>query len=114
MTDRHYSLFANNQHPIQLAAYEEYNNFLARMHDAAEAQNDAVIAAEFEDAANKKLAKLNTKEGESLSLDDLQDLYIDVQGRARERMNMSLNTRTRTGDINDYLETRRPFGAGQQ
>ena len=39
--------------------------------------------------------------------------YIQVQGRARERNNLSLSTRTKTGDINDYLETRRPFGANQ-
>ena len=25
LTDRHYSLFANNQHPIQLLMYNEYN-----------------------------------------------------------------------------------------
>ena len=33
LTDRHYALFANNQHPIQLAAYEEYNKFLRDLHD---------------------------------------------------------------------------------
>ena len=88
MTDRHYSLFANNQHPIQLAAYEEYNKFLASIHNVNEAQNDAALAAEFSDVATKRLAKLNTKEGESLSIDDLQDIYMEVKGRARERQNM--------------------------
>ena len=84
------------------------------MHDTKEAEAAQALGDEFDEMARKKLAKLNTKEGESLSLEDLQDIYMDVKGRAREAQNMSLHTRTRTGDINDYLETRRPFGAGQQ
>ena len=32
MTDRHYALFAANQHPIQLEAYDEYNDFLRDLH----------------------------------------------------------------------------------
>ena len=38
LTDRHYALFANNQHPLQLAAYEEYNRFLRDLHDKTEAE----------------------------------------------------------------------------
>jgi hypothetical protein len=56
---------------------------------------------------------LNTKEGESLSFDDISDIYIQVMGEFRERGNMSLSTRSKTGEINDYLEVRRPFGAAQ-
>jgi hypothetical protein len=36
LTDRHYALFANNQHPLQLHAYEEYNKFLRRAHSKDE------------------------------------------------------------------------------
>ena len=32
LTDRHYSLFANNQHLLQLSVYEEYNKFLRAAH----------------------------------------------------------------------------------
>lgn len=56
---------------------------------------------------------LNTKEGETLSIDDIQDIYIQVMGEHRAKTNMSLTTKTKTGEINDYLEVRRPFGAAQ-
>ena len=46
-------------------------------------------------------------------MDDLQDIYIQVKGEQREQNNFSLNTRSKNGDISDYLETRRPFGAAQ-
>ena len=46
-------------------------------------------------------------------MDDLSDIYIQVQGANRARANMALNTRSKNGDINDYLEVRRPFGAAQ-
>lgn len=32
-------------------------------------------------------------------------------GEYREEKNMALNTRDKDGNIADYLETRRPFGA---
>lgn len=56
---------------------------------------------------------LNEKEGESLSYDDLTDIYMQVMAEQRSKTNMSLATRTKTGDISDYLEVRRPFGAAQ-
>jgi hypothetical protein len=56
---------------------------------------------------------LNAKEGESLSIDDMQDIYIQVMGEQRAKTNMTLTTRSKTGEINDYLEVRRPFGAAQ-
>merc|ERR1719242_615950 len=94
LTDRHYALFANNQHPLQLAAYQEYNRFLQGLHDPAE--------SERQDA-----------EGETLSIDDMADIYIQSKGASRARANMALNTRSKTGDINDSLEVRRPFGTDQ-
>ena len=30
--DKHYALFAQNQHPLQLYIYEEYNKFLRQAH----------------------------------------------------------------------------------
>ncbi len=57
---------------------------------------------------------MNVKEGESLSFDDLQEIYIQAMGDVREKRNMSLQTRSKTGEINDYLEVRRPFGAAAQ
>jgi hypothetical protein len=56
---------------------------------------------------------LNSKEGESLSIDDVSDIYIQVMGEQRGKTNMTLTTKSKTGEINDYLEVRRPFGAAQ-
>jgi hypothetical protein len=56
---------------------------------------------------------MNTSEGESISIDDFQDIYIQAMGEHRGKTNMSLTTRSKTGEIQDYLEVRRPFGAAQ-
>ncbi len=54
---------------------------------------------------------INTKEGEMLSLEDMSDIYMQVMGESRGKQNMNLATKTKQGEINDYLEVRRPFGA---
>ena len=56
---------------------------------------------------------LKTKEGESLSIDDISDVYMQVMGEHRAKSNMRLTTKSKTGEISDYLEVRRPFGAAQ-
>ena len=33
LNDRHYALFANNHHPMQLDIYENYNRMLRILHD---------------------------------------------------------------------------------
>ena len=113
LTDRHYALFANNQHPLQLAAYTEYNRFLQELHDQPTVAREQEDGERFALAIEEAEGQLNTAEGETLSIDDLSDIYIQVKGANRARANMSLNTRTKTGDINDYLEVRRPFGSAQ-
>mmetsp|Transcript_149 Transcript_149/g.271 ORF Transcript_149/g.271 Transcript_149/m.271 type:complete len:162 (+) Transcript_149:23-508(+) len=50
LTDRHYALFANNQHPLQLAAYNEYNTFLQDLHDQASAARDEEDGQRFTQA----------------------------------------------------------------
>ena len=84
------------------------------MHDKATAERDEAEADEFQRAVDARKATLNEAEGESLSIDDLSEVYIQVRGDARARNNMSLNTTTKTGEINDYLEVRRPFGSTPQ
>ena len=113
LTDRHYALFANNQHPLQLAAYQEYNRFLQNMHDEASAKRDAEDGERFTHAIEEAQSQLNSAEGETLSIDDLSDIYIQVKGANRARANMALETVNKQGDINDYLEVRRPFGSAQ-
>lgn len=56
---------------------------------------------------------LNEKEGELLSIDDISDIYMQVMGEHRGRNNMQLTTKSKNGEIADYLEVRRPFGAAQ-
>jgi hypothetical protein len=38
---------------------------------------------------------------------------MQVKAESRSKNNHSLNTTTKNGDIADYLEHRRPFGAAQ-
>ena len=56
---------------------------------------------------------LEYKEGDSLSVDDISDVYMQVMGEVRNKNNFSLATKAKDGSIGDYLETRRPFGATQ-
>lgn len=113
MTDRHYALFANNQHPIQLNVYEEYNKFLRSVHNKDEQQRAEDISKRLDEVMAERSNLLNTKEGETLSFDDISDIYMQVMGEFRQKTNMSLSTRSKNGEINDYLEVRRPFGAAQ-
>lgn len=56
---------------------------------------------------------LKSEEGEFLSIDDLSDIYMQVMAEFRNKNNMNLQTKTKNGEINDYLEVRRPFGAAE-
>ena len=80
LTDRHYALFANNQHPLQLLAYNEYNKFLQNMNDQATAERAEAEDEAFEEAVATRKTTLNTSEGESLSIEDLTEVYIQVRG----------------------------------
>ena len=113
MTDRHYALFAANQHPIQLEAYDDYNAFLRDLHCQSQAADDVTDNARFDQVAAEREATLNIAEGESLSTEDISDIYMQVNGERREINKMSMQTVTKTGAINDYLETRRPYGVSQ-
>jgi len=84
------------------------------LHDKATAERDEAEAEEFQRAVDARKETLNEAEGESLSIDDLSEVYIQVRGDARARNNMALNTTSKTGEINDYLEVRRPFGSTPQ
>ena len=113
LTDRHYSLFANNQHPLQLSVYEEYNKFLRSAHSKDTQEGLKAVGDRMGEVMDDRSRLLNTKEGESLSIDDISDVYMQVMGEHRAKTNMSLTTRSKNGEIADYLEVRRPFGAAQ-
>ncbi len=113
LTDKHHVLFANNQHPLQLHVYEEYNKFLRTAHDTAEQELAEDTRERMLEVAAERSSLLNHEDGECLSVDDLSDVYMQVMGEQRSKGNFSLTTRGKDGDISDYLETRRPFGATQ-
>lgn len=83
------------------------------LHDQGHQQRIADTEARMEEVKAERTKYLNHEEGESLSIDDLQDIYCQVKAEEREKYNFALNTKSKTGDITDYLETRRPFGAAQ-
>ena len=98
---------------MQLDIYDNYNQMLRVLHDQGHQQRMADTAARLEEVKLERSKFLNAEEGEALSLDDEQDIYCQVKAEEREKYNFSLNTKSKTGDITDYLETRRPFGAAQ-
>merc|ERR1719498_1127979 len=71
LVDRHYALFANNQHPLQLDTYDEYNRMLRVLHSDEHQSRQAETQARYEEVKAERTALLNHEEGESLSIDDL-------------------------------------------
>ena len=112
--DKHYSLFAANQHPLQLASYEDYNQFIQKLNCEEYANSTTEIINRVEEIKNKRSKALETSEGESLSPEDITDIYIEVMAEYRNKNNLTGDSRDEKGDYVDYLETRRPFGAASQ
>jgi len=83
------------------------------MHSKEHHESQQAIKERMNEIADDKLSLMNTAEGENLSFDDMADIYIQAMGEHRNKNNFSLTTRSKTGEINDYLEVRRPFGAAQ-
>jgi hypothetical protein len=98
---------------MQLDIYENYNRMLRVSHSEGHQQRIEETRARIQEISEERTQLLNSEEGESLSTDDMQDIYIQARAEERERYNFSLNTRSKTGEISDYLEARRPFGASQ-
>ena len=98
---------------MQIDIYEEYNKMLRVAHSEGHQQRIQDTIDRVNEIKEERTKLLRSEEGESLSIDDLQDIYIQAKAEEREKYNFSLNTRTKTGDISDYLEARRPFGATQ-
>jgi hypothetical protein len=78
LTDRHYALFANNQHPLQLSVYEEYNRFLRMAHDKGHHETMKALDQRLDQVIDDREKLINTKEGETLSFEDLSDIYVQV------------------------------------
>lgn len=67
----------------------------------------------MDEITKERTSLLNQQEGESLSIDDISDIYIQAMAEHRQKTNLSLKTKGKTGEISDYLEVRRPFGTAQ-
>ena len=65
----------------------------------------------YDEAVATSSALLNSEEGETMSVDDTEAIWLDVKANERSRNNFEMTSRTKKGDLNDFLETRRPFGA---
>ena len=85
LTDRHYSLFANNQHPLQLSVYEEYNKFLRAAHSKDNQAALQSIGDRMGEVMDDRSRLLNTKEGESLSIEDISDCLLYTSPSPRDR-----------------------------
>ncbi len=83
------------------------------MLDKGEAAKAEADRARSNELIAEREGMLAVTEGESLSTDDLADIYQQVKGERRSADNFSLNTRSKDGNIADYLELRRPFGTAQ-
>ena len=57
-----------------------------------------------------KLRTLDVDNGEDLTPDDIAEIHKDADNEIRAKMNLNVRTRSKRGDIEDYLEVRRPFG----
>ena len=98
---------------MQLDCYAAYNSFLASLNDVASAEAAEADQGRFAELKEQKSATLAIDEGESLSTDDLSDIYMQVKSERRNADNFSLNTKNKDGSMADYLELRRPFGTTQ-
>lgn len=115
-TDRHYSLISNNQHPTQLYFYEYLNKKYRNKQRAIDYKEgkieptfDLALKERVEQLIEEKLQTKDVENGEDITPDDLADIYRDANEDIRAKMNLRLNTRGKTGEVEDYLEVRRPI-----
>lgn len=116
-TDRHYTLCASNHHPVQLFFYEHLNKIYRNEHAeklALAGKGPATFQSEVkkkvEELIDEKLSNLDVDNGEDLTPEDIGEIHIQAENDIRVKMNLNVKTRNKRGDIEDYLEVRRPFG----
>ncbi len=117
-TDRHYSLVACNQHPFQLFMYEYLNKRYRKAQDLKNAQEgkgvacfDAAVKLRVEEMIGEKLKTLDVDNGENLTPDDIGDIHHKAMNEIRDKTKLNVKTRNKRGEVEDFLEVRRPFGA---
>jgi hypothetical protein len=110
-------LVANNQHPVQLNLYE----FLNKKYREAKLKKDfeeghgqvtyqIALDEKVKQLINERLAHKDVENGEDITPDDISEIYKEAVENVRESLKLSVKTRGKNGNIEDYLEKRRPFG----
>jgi hypothetical protein len=119
-TDRHYSLVACNQHPVQLFLYEYLNKRYRAAQDLKNAREglgiptfDAAVKLRVEELITERLKNMDVDNGENLSPDDIAEIHNSALNEIRDKMNLNVRTRNKRGEIEDFLEVRRPFTANE-
>lgn len=84
------------------------------MHDINFIKEEEAFEQNMNERIKNARSQLDTSAGERLSIEDFEDIYMDAMADKRAKNNMSRNARDRNGELNDYLEVRRPFGAASQ
>jgi hypothetical protein len=64
---------------MQLDIYSTYNQMLRRLHDKGHNDRMAEFRERMAEISAERQKYLNTEEGESLSTDDFQDIYITAK-----------------------------------
>jgi len=112
--DRDFELVSYNHHPFQLFAYEMNNRYLASKNEeylareAGEETFEEQVLGFVDDLVADEQAKL--PEGQKISLDRMTEILYHVFNKAKAQQNKpSQDSRGPDGNIQDYLEVRRPF-----
>lgn len=112
--DRDFELISYNQHPYQLFIYEVNNKRLAQDHEDYETRKAGQNTMEDEvisyasDLITEEMSKY--PEGHKISIERLTEIVNHVLNKAKAQNNKpSQDSRGPDGEINDYLEVRRPF-----
>jgi len=119
-TDRHYALVSCNQHPMQLFFYEYLNKRYRKqqeLKDAVEGRGvngfESAVKLRVEELIEEKLKTLDVDNGENLTPEEIGEIHHRAMNEIRDKMNLNVRSRNKRGEIEDYLEVRRPFGTGE-
>jgi hypothetical protein len=112
--DRDVEIASYNYHPFQLFTYEVYNRNLAIENENYETKKSGqkTLADEMQEYTDHIIAEEEAKlpEGEKLSTDKTADIILHAIRKARAGIQRpATDSRGPDGNINDYLEQRRPF-----
>jgi len=62
---------------------------------------------------SERLKSKDVENGEVLSTEEISDVYREATEDVRAKFDLVTRTRGKTGEVEDYLETRRPIGQNE-